>query len=165
MAETPGVTIRDAKPSDAEWITPWLRDADRREIHALVGVAPEGPIKASIINGIMTGFARIAYDAEGPILVAGVGKHPQYDHIGMPWMVATDRLYSKPEYIERFKTEAAQWVEEMHERYKVLGNVIDERNKVSIKWLKGLGFQFTQRLEKFGAEQLPFWLFYKVKEE
>lgn len=165
MIETPGVTIRDAKPSDAEWITPWLRDADRREIHALVGHEPVGPIKASIINGLMTGFARTAFDEQGPILIAGVGKHPQYDHVGMPWMIATDRLYEKPEYIARFKEESKAWVAEMQEKYKVLANVIDERNVVSIQWLKSLGFQFTQRLEKFGHEQIPFWLFTRVKEE
>lgn len=57
------------------------------------------------------------------------------------------------------------WVDEGLRRYGRLHNVTDVRNTVHHRWLKALGFTFTEYIPHFGPQRLPFWRFEIRKEQ
>lgn len=60
---------------------------------------------------------------------------------GVPWLLTTDDLYKV-----NFKAirETRKYIDEFLEITPYLYNIIDKENKKSIKWLKYLGFEFSE---------------------
>jgi hypothetical protein len=50
----------------------------------------------------------------------------------------------------------------MERSYTLIGNVIDERNRVHLRWLKWMGFTFVQRIPEYGVQHRPFLEFIKI---
>ena len=61
-------------------------------------------------------------------------------------------LAKSKEYLDNFMTD-----------FKILFNYIDKRNTISIRWLKMLGFKFTNLITEYGYQQKPFYEFIKVR--
>jgi len=60
---------------------------------------------------------------------------------GVPWLLGTpDLLKARRELI----TQARLWVSHLRAVYPKLSNYVDERNTVSINWLKRMGFLFDE---------------------
>ena len=59
--------------------------------------------------------------------------------VGVPWMIGTDKLLSAKRALV---TESIKWIDFLQTIYPRLVNYVDERNTVSIRWLKAMGFEF-----------------------
>lgn len=161
--------MRNATVEDAMKIAPLLREVDKRELNALsaedLKVTLVASVEASLVG---EGFCTVCTVDDEYVAIFGVASANYTDDfgntIGCPWMLATDKLY-EPLCVEHLHKVALEIVEEMNKHFLFLVNVIDERNTVSIKWLKSLGFIFQQRIPYFGYEHIPFWVFYRDRRE
>ncbi len=123
-----------------------LREDDKREIEAAIGIAPEAALLMSITsadycNVIMT---------DKPVGIFGLeGKAT----LGQPWMLATDGI--KDCQIQ-FLKECRNFIDEMLTYYPILSNFVDERNTLHQKWLSWCGFIPFKRIEGYGIAQIPF---------
>lgn len=98
-----------------------------------------------------------AYDSAKPlcftILVDGEpaglfgatpGSHPE---LGIPWLLGTDSLLRASRALVE---EAPAWISHLHAFFPYLINYVDERNSVSIRWLKRMGFEFPGQSVEVG---------------
>ena len=90
------------------------------------------------------------------------GVVPQSDRVGRIWMLGTDAMFDDAIDRRTFLREAVKYVEELHQRYTVLFNEIDARNKVHMRWLRWMGFTFVRYRPNYGAEGRPFYEFCRV---
>lgn len=79
--------------------------------------------------------------------------------VGFVWMLATNGLSG---IIRDFIRQTPLYLTLFHRSYPVLGNYVDERNEVHIRWLKRVGFTVIKRHPHFGFEQRPFLEVVKV---
>ncbi len=143
--------VRPAAPQDADKLAPRLRRADRMEVQANSGRDPRLAMREAVADSVP------AYALLGPygevIGLFGALPHPRYKRAGSIWLLGSDELVANP--LVALRT-AKLWLGRMHEHYPVLGNFIDARNTLHIRWLCWLGFRMLRRVERFGAEQRPF---------
>ncbi len=141
--------------SDAYLLAPDLRQADKDEIYASTG---DAPIQA-LVEGVQCSDQCLTiWDRDRPLGMFGLAHHEALPGVGLVWMVATDAL---PTIIRDFVRQTPLYLSLFHSSYRVLGNFVDERNAVHIKWLKRVGFTFINRHPKFGFEGRPFLEFCK----
>lgn len=145
--------VRRASFEDAALIGTKLRKCDEDELRAAVG-DPVAAVRQSIINS--RGEAFIVVDKNSsPVYLWGLCP-TENPNVGVPWAVGTDLFY---DYISVFKELAPILINRMNERYPVLINAVDDRNRVAKRWLKEMGFRFIEKIEEYGVEKRPFWVF------
>jgi hypothetical protein len=151
------VQVQPAQPGDAEELAPRLRPADLREIQAAVG---KDPYTALEQGRLQSGPCFAALDPEGIVMALfGASPHPHRPEAGTVWLLGSTSLMRNR---FGFLRAAPYWLNRLHSRYRVLGNVIDARNVLHLRWLKWLGFELGERIEKFDFEQRPFFVFRRV---
>ena len=148
------VEVRPARLEDVEWIAPRLRDADRDEVLAAVGIAPEEALVEGFERSTKT-FA--GFYEEEPFIVFGVGTG-QPD-VGWPWLLGTDKIR---EARMGFLRQSEYWLNELHEGHPLLFNYVDARNTLHIRWLKWMGFSFINLHQEYGVGRLPFYEFVRI---
>ena len=73
--------------------------------------------------------------------------------IGVPWLLATDRLNNcSREFLRR----NSEYVQAMRHQFTMLVNYVDERNKTSKRWLEWLGFVLDDEPVLAGPDRMPF---------
>lgn len=133
--------VRSYRPGDEYDLAPRLRAEDLREIELFsngkdpVDVLREGAEQSvpscTIIGNI--GF------------VAGMfGAVPQENGIARIWLLGSDELVQQP-LSRQFLRECRKYLSAMETLYPALGNKIDARNTVHIKWLRWMGFTFIRQ--------------------
>lgn len=149
--------IRFADVDDADTIEPWLRPADYDELAAASGPDVLGQLREAV--RLSQGrLGRMAFVAElGGKVVSLWGFVPasMLGEVAFPWMVGTPELARIPGILKRTTTAYCSVV---LGEYPLLVNYVDARNKVSIRWLKSVGFTLGPA-EPFGVEQMPFHRF------
>lgn len=144
--------VVQAHTDDIPFLARRLRKADVEEIHDLTGWNPETALWKSFRESkwVNTG----AIDGV-PVCMFGVTPVTVLGNVGMPWMLGTDGLTENPKVFLRF---ARVWSERMERDFKVLRNVVSSNNAFSIRFLKWLGFEFSQpvKMGPFGREFLVF---------
>lgn len=135
---------------DALFIANNMRQADREELQASFGMPPELILPQAI------GRPRVlTWEADGkPVAIGGVD--PSIPFVGVVWMVATDDIVK---HRMKFLRQCKPVLDQLHKEYPILTNMVDARNSLHIRWLKWLGFVFTQKIEKWGAQSVPFYEF------
>lgn len=153
------ITIRRAKVADAISLAPRLRDADRNECRAFLGLEPEVVLPLSVSQGDYN-WAAIDPDGicQGLFGLDPVAGNP---HLGIVWMVTSDEMITKHrrELVRMAPTRLAR----LHTIRPLLGNHIDARNTTHIRWLKRLGFSFLRTHPEFGVEKRPFHEFARLR--
>lgn len=129
-----------------------IREADRREVMAASGRIPEAALQESVWGATESWAAMLN---ERPIAIFGVGPINILNGIGSPWMLGADELVSHSFYVVRM---SRPYVERMHRTYPVLFNLVDERNTVSQRWLRWMGFRLYDPIPygPFGVKFKPF---------
>lgn len=145
-----------ATEEDARDLAPRLREADRREIIALTGMVPEAALPLSLGPNTWAGFS----DAGELALLFGCNPVAEYPDVGVVWLVGNDLIARRP---REFHSVALQWLDQIHAKHPILTNMIDERNRLHMAWLRRLGFVFLRRIERWGAESRPFIEFARTK--
>jgi len=90
----------------------------------------------------------------------GISRMGELSMIGVPWLLSSKSL---PKHAKAFLRRNKEYIDEELGNFGLLMNYVDARNKVSIRWLKWLGFSFDEAAP-YGMDQRPFHLF-KMKGE
>jgi hypothetical protein len=130
-----------------------MRQADVDEV-AASGKEPYLALADSLNSSIMAWTGLV--DDE-PVCVFGVAPLDILSGIGSPWLLGTGFL---PRYAMTFLRMNKAYVQKMSELFPHLENYVDARNKLSIRWLKWLGFQFDAQPVPYGIWGTPFYRFW-----
>lgn len=136
------ISVHDLHRVPAETVGAWtrhvadhLREQDRNEVAASSGLNPRGSVALSIL---MSSRAFAVCDREGvPVCLFGAAPHP-LPGVGVAWLLGTDGLLTEALPIARA---SKPYLKELHEQFPLLWNYVDERNTVSIRWLRWMGFK------------------------
>lgn len=143
---------RPATLEDVLDVSKRLREADRQEVLASVGMEPEHAFPFFFSEGKDIHCAGLNLDGR-PEVLWGFDPIEGVPGAAVAWLVSSPRIYEHP---VEFTINARDGFNEAHERYELLTNFIDARNERHLKWLKWMGFKFIRRIEHFGAQSLPF---------
>lgn len=139
-------------PDDLATIAPLVRQADLDEIEG----ALRTPIHHALLEGV-TGSRKARQIVVDGLVVAVFGD-ADCEHatgLGVPWLISTVHVERFPRaFLAVCKPEVA----DMLTRHDALLNYVDVRNRVAIRWLKWLGFDFHDP-EPYGAAGEPFYPF------
>ena len=126
-----------------------MRAADVRECWAANHYAPMDALKHSLYhtNRPLTGF----YNGR-VMCIWGVGKITYLSKEGIPWMLTSNLVNSQ---YREFLRQGPKLLDEIKKEAVILINMVDARNRRSIKWLKWLGFTIHDAVP-YGPEGLPF---------
>ena len=138
-------------------LAPRLRMADLQEIQAASG---SNPIYA-LQEGAEHSVPSCTIIGNNGFVAGMFGVLPEKDGYGRVWLLGSDELVSKP-LSRQFLKECRSYLHVMERNYQLLGNLIDERNTVHVRWLKWLGFSFIKRYPAYGVEGRPFLEFIKL---
>lgn len=131
-----------------------LRQADKNEIEASLGVSWKEGLERSLDNSVITWVVIYKENIEG---IFGLG---QIKQIGVPWFLATDKFNEFKFAFARTSLEVVH--KEMLRRYNKLVNFVDSRHLDSIKWLTWLGFKIDILHHfYFYDKNIPFYMFSK----
>lgn len=128
-----------------------LRKADLEELKAGRGVTP----LEALLQGIHNSDHCFTILNPWKVPLAIFGTVPTADpNYSIIWMLGSDELV---DYKIEFLRRSRKWIDRLHLLTKspILGNWVDARNGVHIKWLKWVGCNFVNKLN-MGVEQLPF---------
>jgi len=115
-----------------------MRRADRDEVAAASGKTPAEALHYSMdkSSACWTGLI-----CGKPEMMFGVGDLNVLAGVGAPWMLGTDVVDAN--YIP-FLRASVCWRDQLLGRYPTLRNFVDDRNAASIRWLRWLGFTFSE---------------------
>lgn len=146
------VELVAAEEADIEHVAAHLRDADRDECRA---VGRDGD--RAVQRAAAAAFETMAGRINGvPICLFGIGLPSLFGSVARPWMLGTDDVVDNPVvFVRHSKKVVAGWLVE----YPFLENWVDERNHVSIAWLRWLGFTIDPAAP-YGLRGEPFHRFW-----
>ncbi len=147
--------VRAYREFDEIDLVPRLRVADMQEIQAGSGK----DIEVSLREGAEQSAPSCTIIGNNGFVAGMFGVVPEGDY-GRVWMVGSDEL-TRPPLSRQFIRECRSFLSVMERPYKTIGNVIDERNTLHVRWLKWLGFEFVERIPNYGVEGRPFLEFKK----
>jgi hypothetical protein len=131
------ITYRSLTSEDVHELYAKLRPADKREVEAVTGRCDPADLIATLAT---QHEALAAHGADGLVCVFGVGEHPVDPfETGVPWLLGTDLL---DHHMITLCKQARAIVERWHQRFPLLTNFTDKRNRRVILWLRWLGFKF-----------------------
>lgn len=139
------LTIRKATIDHVAHVAPRLRDADRREIMAFVGVDPGKALWASYYHSDHAWA--VLLDGE-PVGIFGCGDC-------CPWLLGTDRL---KDAVRLGIRQAGRYIGIMLRKHGILWNYVHAENREAIRWLKWLGFEMCEP-EPIGIDGAHFHQF------
>jgi len=154
---TSAVEIVPATLEHVAEMAPRMREADRQEVWASFYLTPELALSVSVRTSRHAWAGLI----DGRVVcIFGVGGSSVLSDVGVPWLLGTDDL-DRNQFA--FLRRCRQHVAQMLAGYPVLINFVDDRNKVSQRWLRWLGFTIMEP-EPHGPQGLPFRKFYMVRD-
>jgi hypothetical protein len=152
---TRGYHVRPASTDDCKALAPRLRAPDLAEMRALFG--EEDPVNV-LVAGCANSAPCYAVTGEtGDVLaIFGVVPSPEHQDVGAVWLLGAPGLVQRR---ITFLRGSRSWLKVLQRRYRVLGNVVDQRNHVHLAWLRWMGFEISDRAEYLGIESRPFFRF------
>lgn len=131
-----------------------MREADRREVDALTGRTPK--------QALATAFGRSqcftgVFDGE-PVCLFGIQEPGLLHTVASPWMLATDKVFSRVVPFLRISREV---INAFKFKHKFMENYVDARNHDAVSWLSWLGFTIA-KAAPYGVHGLDFHRFYMV---
>jgi len=111
-----------------------MRKSDRIEVMASHGHEPLEALKYSRDN---SDYVTMVMSGNIPMCMFGVSISNVTTGLGHPWLLSSNEIFSNKEY---FLKNAPGVIEDMIAVCPRLVNYVRHENKVSIEWLKSLGF-------------------------
>lgn len=138
------IQIVRARAAHIRTIAERMRQADRDEVWAASRETPVGALMYSLRKSSVAWTALV--DGR-PEVMWGVGDINILAGVGAPWLLGTDAV---EKHSVAFLRRSADFRAQLLARYSVLRNFVDDRNTVSIRWLKWLGFKLSDPVEMNG---------------
>lgn len=132
------------------YIARHMREADRAEVAAASGLPPE----KVLAEGVRRSADSMVYTGPtgAPVFIVGVVEP------GIIWLLATDGILKHKRALHKL---APLVLKQWHLRWPRMGNIVDARNTIHIRWLKAMGFQFGEPIIA-GVAQIPFLPFHRT---
>ena len=129
------VKVRPSVMEDVQPIADNMREEDRAEVKASHGHLPE----QALISGLNDPLCECyTVTTKGkPIAMFGCSQSP-FPHLAGVWFLSTNET---KQHIRDFLTLPPKFFKRWFETYPNLFNIVDKRNKASLRWLKRLGFK------------------------
>jgi len=147
-----GITVRRSTKEDALYLSKRMRQSDIDEIWASHNITPEDALD----NGVKNSIFCCTVSNGNPIAMFGIVPETILGSKASVWMLASDDLNKIQ---RRFARHSRHFIDMMLDFYPYIYNHVDERNKISIAWLKFCGAKL-HKPEPFGVEKKPFRYFY-----
>ena len=147
--------IQPATLEHAAYIAQRVREADKQELWASHLIDPYKAMRVGIRH---SDFAFTGMDGDEPVLMYGVHRPCMLTPHGVPWMVGTGRL-DEPLVAIAFLRLCRKPLVDFLEKFAILENYVDARNKRAIRWLKYMGFDVEKKAEPYGELGMPFHKF------
>ena len=147
--------IRKAVKDDASSVGSRLRKEDAIEMQSFHGNAD--PVE-TLEQGIELSTDQcwtIVKNDETPVAIFGVVPAKQGLYAAV-WMMGTNDI---KRISREFLRNCVDWMDRLHKNHPLIGNVVFAGNKLHIKWLKYMGFNFINKHSKLGTMGLPFYEF------
>lgn len=138
------IQIVRARAAHIRTIAERMRQADRDEVWASSRKSPAGALMYSLRKSSVAWTALV--DGR-PEVMWGVGDINILAGVGAPWLLGTDAV---EKHTVTFLRRSTDFRAQLLARYSVLRNFVDDRNTVSIRWLKWLGFKLSDPVEMNG---------------
>ncbi len=142
-------TVVPTELSHIEELSHTMRSADVRECWAANHYAPYDALKHSLYhtNRPLTGLYN------GSVMcIWGVGKITHLSKEGIPWMLTSNLVDT---HYREFLMRGKSLIIDMKKEAVILLNMVDARNRKSIRWLKWLGFTVHDPVP-FGPDGMLF---------
>jgi len=149
--------VRPSLPGDPEKVAPILREADKAEIEATVGLDHAVALAYAAQSCLLP--LTMVDDQEQPFGMFGVAVNPSMAGYGNIWLLSSDYLF---EARITFLRQSKMWQAAIEQPYHIVGNVVSENNLKHIRWLKWLGYRFIARHPEFGWNKQPFLEFVRI---
>ncbi len=148
------LTVAPTRLEDLGPVAADMRPEDRAEVQAASGCSPLEALQFGLATSVE---CATVHAPRGPIAIFGVVPSVAGNtRIGSPWMLGTPGITGHWfEFARRSRDE----FHAMRQRWDRLENHVDDRNELHKRWLRWLGFEFTELIEHFGVERRPFWRF------
>lgn len=125
-----------------------MKAADVAEILASNGMTPEQAIEFS---------AKYSARCEAIVVNGQVEAIWGYTEISpetaVPWMLSSEALVADA---RQLVVEGRRIIGGLKERYTMLYNYVDARNRASLEWLQAIGFSAKAMIPAFGIAKIPF---------
>ena len=127
--------VRKPTNEDVEYIIDHARPEDVVEVEALDGSTIRSCLEEipDLLNN-----SQIWEVNEKPVAIFGITPMRGPMSVGVIWLLATDQFHK---YTTKFARYCKEVFEQMIKGYAYVFNYIHAENRVSIEWLKWLGFQ------------------------
>jgi hypothetical protein len=146
-----------AHKDHVDWISKNMRKADVEEVAAAGGKGPVRALSGSLERSAVAWTGMID---DRPVCMFGVSPIDILGGIGSPWLLGTDEIERCAVSFLRLNK---RYVAQMLDLFPHLVNFVDARNKLSIKWLKWLGFRFDPEPVPYGIWDMDFYKFEMMK--
>ena len=152
------IEIVKAEACHVRRVARMMRKADRDEVFAASGRTPIQSLTFSLRKSSEAWTALI--DGK-PEVIFGLADLNVLAGIGAPWLLGTDAV---TRHRRAFLRGSVEWRGQLLARYAILRNLVDDRNAVSKRWLKWLGFQLSSPVP-IGHDGAAFRLFELRRED
>lgn len=146
------VKFTKVEPGDVEFVAAHAREADRVEVFESSKRDVLKALTSSVARSQRTATIRVN---DVPVAVFGVGRLSLVSDVGVPWMLGTEGLRANAKLL---LPEAKPMVVRMMKGHSVLRNMVHDDNKASIRWLRSMGFRFSEPM-KLGWRGAMFRVF------
>lgn len=153
-----GVELRPVQDGDIEYIAANVREADRIEIYESSRRDVAEALRDTVTRSERTAVA--VYDGK-PEAIFGVGRLSLMSDVGVPWMIGTKALTGNA---RKVMSVARPLLRRVMQGNEVLRNFVHADNKLAIRWLKSMGFRFSEPIP-YGWRGAKFHVFELNKEE
>lgn len=148
-------TISKATAEDAAEMAPSMRQIDVTELADGWGLSPLRALSGSLEASSRAFTAR----ANGQIVcMYGVGRSSLISPGGVIWMLGTELVNT---HARQFLRRSASQMARLGEGFAFLENYCDNRNTLTIRWLRWLGFTISKP-QPYGLYGKPFCHFWKA---
>lgn len=127
-----------------------MRQADRDEVIAATGRDVLPVLFSSYRKSTICMVALI--DGK-PEVIFGAGDLSILTGLGAPWLLGSDAI---ERHRVEFLRQSVHWRDQLLRRYSMLRNIVDCRNRVAIRWLRWLGFEFSEPFDHRGYRFMMF---------
>lgn len=142
--------VRSFREGDCESIAPRLRSTDVEEIKLSTGLNPLDALKKSVDIS----SKKWSIISKGRVIaIFGVAVRGS---TGVPWLLSSDELFT---IRKSFWAGCGQYIKAMSNGCELLSNYVWVENTTSIKWLKRMGFDFSDPVS-YGVSGKKFFQFF-----
>jgi hypothetical protein len=138
------IEIREIEEGDIAVLVRDMRKHDVQEVNAATRMGVRNAVETSVN---LSTYAKTGLVNDELVCMWGVCPISLISSSGSPWMLGTDLIEKKQRI---FLRRSKPWLEDIKKDYKTLENHVDERNTLSVRWLKWLGFEM-KKAEPYGV--------------